>query len=85
MAREGDELFLCAAVYDLTRGEWLELCTKGLQLEGDAGGEKPEIRRDAVNEVVMMIVHGNGVEITNVKVSNHAAERNGAVAVDEGG
>ena len=50
---------------------------------GEAGGEKPEIRRHGDRESAVN-VYGEGVEITNIKVSNHHAERNRAVIVQEG-
>ena len=50
---------------------------------GEVGDEKPEIRYEA--DTFVMVVHSEGTEITNVKVSNYHAERNGAVGVVRGG
>ena len=44
-----DEIEEDAAMYDTMYGA-IELNTKGLTLVGEAGGEKPEIRRDAARE-----------------------------------
>jgi len=59
------------------------LKAKGLKLVREAGGEKVEIRRDADGHSAVR-VSCEGVEITNIKVSNHHAERNRAVIVQEG-
>jgi len=84
VADEGDEILLCAGLYDLTGGDSLVLIAKGLKLVGEAGGEQPEIRRDVGNEYVVF-AHNEGIEITNIKVNNRAAERSAAVSVLKGG
>ena len=73
---------VAAACYYLTGGEQLVLRAKGVELVGEAGGEKPRIRRDA-GEVsifarnnafqVTMQVHGDGIEVTNIKVTGKEA------------
>ena len=50
---------------------------------GEAGGEQPEIRRGVDGKFAVSVV-GAGVEITNIKLSNHAAENNAAVCVRKG-
>jgi len=70
VAREGDEIFLCAAMYDLTGGQVLGLRTKRLELVGEASGEKLEIRRDEDSDCAV-VVYGEGVAIESIKVSSH--------------
>ena len=86
-------IWLAHGLYDLTGGDPVQLDTKGLKLVGEAGGEQPEIRRDAdgltsdADSLFAVTVRGEGVEITNFKVSNHGfgGPRNDAVTVSESG
>ena len=72
------------AFFDLTGGQRLRLRTIGLKLVGEAGGEQREIRPDEPSSFAVQ-VHREGIEIENIQVSNHAADVDCAVGVDEGG